>query len=80
MRQLRCIKLIRSNDGCASLTLGKIYELDKIGEDQFMSDGYVGSYSSLYLKCDDNQYRYFLKEAFIDIQQDREQKLNELGI
>lgn len=38
------------------------------------------SYSSLYIKGDDNIHRYYDKECFIDIQQERHNKLNELGI
>ena len=78
--KLRCIKQIKSNDGHVLLTVGKIYELDKIGKLRYYEDGYVGSYSSLYLKGDDNIHRYYDKEWFIDIQQEREEKLKQLGI
>ena len=86
--KLRCVKLIRSNDGYGGLTIGKIYELDKIGKLRYYEDvvfnpnkvRYVGSYSSLYLKGDDNIHRYYMREAFVDIQQEREEKLKQLGI
>jgi hypothetical protein len=73
---LRCIK--QNNIG--NLTIGKIYELDKIGKERYDEDGYVGSYSSLYIKGDDNIYRYYDKECFIDIVEERHNKLKELGI
>jgi hypothetical protein len=76
--KLRCIKQNNRQKDIGNLTIGKIYELDEIGLDQFMSDGYVGSYSSLYIKGDDNIHRYYDKEFFIDIQQEREEKINQL--
>ena len=77
---LRCIKQNNRQKDIGNLTIGKIYELDKIGKERYDEDGYVGSYSSLYIKGDDNIHRYYDKECFIDIQQERYNKLNELGI
>lgn len=78
--KLRCIKQNNRQKDIGNLTIGKIYELDEIGEEQLNSDAYVGSYSSLYIKGDDNIHRYYDKECFIDIQQEREEKLKQLGI
>ena len=78
--KLRCIKQNNRQQYIGNLTIGKIYELDEIGEEQLNSDAYVGSYSSLYIKDDDNIYRYYDRECFIDIQQEREEKLKQLGI
>ena len=78
--KLRCIKQNNRQKDIGNLTIGKIYELDEIGEERELSDGYVGSYSSLYIKDDDNIYRYYDRECFIDIQQNREEKLKQLGI
>ena len=76
--KLRCIKQMKSNDGHILLTVGKIYELDKVGKLREYEDAYVGSYSSLYIKGDDNIHRYYMREAFADIQQEREEKINQL--
>jgi hypothetical protein len=71
---------MRSNDGYGFLTVGKIYELDKVGKLREHEDAYVGSYSSLYIKGDDNIHRYYDKNCFLDVQQEREEKLKKLGI
>jgi hypothetical protein len=63
--KLRCIKQSNRQKDTGNLTIGKIYELDEIGLDQLNRDAYVGSYSSLYIKDDDNIYRYYDKECFI---------------
>lgn len=39
-----------------------------------------GSYSSYYIKDDNGEYRYFLKECFLNIQEERQKKLEQLGI
>jgi hypothetical protein len=62
------------------LTIGKNYELDKIGMQRDIEDSMVGSYSSFYIKGDDNTYSYFSKSCFTTIDELREQKLNQLGI
>ena len=76
--KLKCIK--HNNLPFGKLTIGKLYELDEIGEEEYLRDAYVGSYSSYYLKGDDNEYRYYDIECFIDIVEDRNNKLNELRI
>jgi hypothetical protein len=79
--KLRCIKQNNRQKDIGNLTIGKIYELDEIGEElKIQLSYYVGSYSSLYIKGDDNIHRYYDKECFIDIQQEREEKLKQLGI
>ncbi len=76
--KLKCIKTKTIQYG--KLTIGKIYELDSIGERELLQDAYVGSYSSYFIKDDDGKYRYFSKECFIDIEEWRDNKLNELGV
>ncbi len=79
MKKLKCIKKNEwPNNG--KLTIGKVYELDSRGERELLNDAYVGSTSSYYIEDDNGQYKYFLKECFIDIIEDRNNKLNELGI
>lgn len=78
MKKLKCIKKNEWPNG--KLTIGKIYELDSRGERELLNDAYVGSNSSYYIEDDNGQYKYFLKECFIDIIEDRNNKLNELGI
>lgn len=74
MKKLKCVKRNEwPNNG--KLTIGKVYELDSL-----LNDAYVGSTSSYYIEDDNGQYKYFLKECFIDIEEDRNNKLNELGI
>ncbi len=77
---LRCINNYHDEYGTLLLTNGKIYELDKIGEDSLNEDAYVGSYSSFYLKGDNEQYRYYPRNIFIDIQKERDNKIQQLGI
>jgi len=90
---LRCIKEYYDEYGTLLLTNGKIYEFDKIGEDSLNEDAYVGiialdkhlkersySSSSFYLKGDDDQYRYYPRNIFIDIQKERDNKIQQLGI
>lgn len=79
MKKLKCVKLNQWPNS-NKITIGKIYDFDSISEEQLNSDGYVGSYSSYYIKDDDGQYKYYDKECFIDIVEDRNNKLNELGI
>ena len=77
--KLKCVKRNEwPNNG--KLTIGKVYELDSRGERELLNDAYVGSTSSYYIEDDNGQYKYFLKECFIDIIEDRNNKLNELGI
>lgn len=78
MKKLKCIKLNEWPNG--KLTIGKIYELDSKGEEAMDEDAMVGSTSSYYIKDDNNEYKYFLKEWFIDIEEQRDNKLNQLGI
>ena len=78
MKKLKCIKKNEWPNG--KLTIGKIYKLDSRGERELLNDAYVGSNSSYYIEDDNGQYKYFLKECFIDIIEDRNNKLNELGI
>jgi len=78
MKKLKCIKKNDWPNG--KITIGKIYELDSRGERELLNDAYVGSNSSYYIEDDNGQYKYFLKECFIDIIEDRDNKLNELGI
>jgi hypothetical protein len=78
MKKLKCIKKNEWPNG--KITIGKIYELDSRGERELLNDAYVGSNSSYYIEDDNGQYKYFLKECFIDIIEDRNNKLNELGI
>jgi hypothetical protein len=76
--KLKCVKKNEWPNG--KITIGKIYELDSRGERELLNDAYVGSNSSYYIEDDNGQYKYFLKECFIDIIEDRNNKLNELGI
>ena len=76
--KLRCIKSFQDEYGAELLTFGKIYELDKIGEDSLNEDAYVGSYYSFYLKGDDDIYRYFPQKNFIDLREERNNKLKQL--
>jgi len=76
--KLKCVKKNEWPNG--KITVGKIYELDSRGERELINDAYVGSNSSYYIEDDNGQYKYFLKECFIDIIEDRDNKLNELGI
>ena len=76
MKKLKCIKKNEWPNG--KITIGRIYDFDSISEEQLNSDGYVGSYSSYYIKDDDGQYKYFLKECFIDIEEDRNNKINSI--
>ncbi len=78
MMKLKCVKKNEWPNG--KLTIGKIYELDSRGERELLNDAYVGSNSSYYIEDDNGQYKYFLKECFIDIIEDRDNKLNQLGI
>lgn len=78
MKKLKCIKKNEWSNG--KITIGKIYDFDSISEGRYMEDAYVGSYSSYYIKNDDNEYRYYDKGCFIDIVEDRDNKLNQLGI
>ena len=78
MKKLKCIKKNEWPNG--KITIGKLYEFDSISVIHELEDAYVGSTSSYYIKDDNGQYKYFLKECFIDIVEDRDNKLNELGI
>jgi hypothetical protein len=78
MKKIKCIKLNEWPNG--KLTIGKLYEFDSISIIHELEDAYVGSTSSYYIKDDNGEYKYFLKEWFIDIEQDRDNKLNQLGI
>ena len=78
MKKLKCIKPNEWPNG--KLTIGKLYEFDKVSEETENKDAYEGSTSSYYIKDDTGQYRYFLKELFIDIVEYRDNKLNQLGI
>jgi len=72
--KLRCIKNKTEWIEYAGITPGKIYE---IGE-AMNEDAYVGSYSTYYIKDDDKQYKYFLKECFIELKEERNKKLEQL--
>jgi hypothetical protein len=76
--KLKCVKKNEWPNG--KITIGKIYELDSRGQRELLNDAYVGSNSSYYIEDDNGQYKYFLKECFIDIIEDRDNKLNQLGI
>lgn len=81
--KLRCIKNKTEWIEYAGITPGKIYEIDEIGEEATFSlylneDVYVGSYSTYYIKDDDKQYKYFLKECFIELKEERNKKLEQL--
>jgi hypothetical protein len=65
---LKCI----DNENFYSLTIGKLYDNNAELEEE------PGKY--YYLQGDDGIWRYYDKERFIDIQQLRHNKLNELGI
>jgi len=67
--KLRCIKNKTEWIEYAGITPGKIYEIE---------DAYVGSYSTYYIKDDDKQYKYFLKECFIELKEERNKKLEQL--
>lgn len=75
--KLRCIKL-NAEQWTGKLTIGKIYELDSISEKAINEDAMVGSTSSYFIKDDNNQYKYFLKEWFIDITEERNNKINQI--
>ncbi len=75
---LKCIK--RNDWPNGKITIGKLYEFDLISEEQEDNDVMVGSTSSYYIKGDDDVYRYYLKEWFVNIQDERNDKLNRLGI
>lgn len=76
---LRCV---RNNEWKPNgkITVGKVYEYDRLSEVAELDDAYVGSYSSYYIKDDNGEYKYFLKECFINIQEERQNKLEQLGI
>ena len=78
MKKLKCIRHNKWPNG--KLTIGKFYDYDKVTQKTEKEDAYVGSTSSYYIKDDNGQYKYFLKECFIDIVEDRDNKLNQLGI
>lgn len=80
MKKLKCVKHNTRQKSNEFLTIGKIYDFDSTSEGRYMEDAYVGSYSSYYIKNDNNEYRYYDKECFIDIVEDRDNKLNQLGI
>lgn len=67
---LKCIENEWPND---NLTIGKLYESQKDGFELDEDDYY-------YLEGDNGIFKYYSKECFIDIQQERHNKLNELGI
>lgn len=76
--KLRCIKNKTEWVEYTGITPGKIYEIDEIGEEAMNEDAYVGSYSTYYIKDDDKQYKYFLKECFIELKEERNKKLEQL--
>lgn len=83
--KLRCIKNKTEWIEYTGITPGKIYEIDEIGEEamnlwnpKLNEDAYVGSYSTYYIKDDDKQYKYFLKECFIELREERNNKLERL--
>ena len=85
---LKCVRNNKWPNG--KITIGNIYEFDDVSKEAFVlyhnvaaaadSDAYVGSYSSYYIKDDNGEYRYFLKECFLNIQEERQKKLEQLGI
>jgi hypothetical protein len=70
---MKKVKCIDSNNG--KLTIGKLYEISPQWRVRT-----VRSNSSFYIQGDDNVYRYYDKNLFIDIQEDRENKLKDIGI
>jgi len=75
---LKCVRNNKWPNG--KITIGNIYEFDDVSKEVADSDAYVGSYSSYYIKDDNGEYRYFLKECFLNIQEERQKKLEQLGI
>jgi len=80
--KLRCIKnkteWVEYTGNFGKITPGKIYELDSKGEKAMNEDAMVGSTSSYYIKDDNNEYKYFLKECFIELKEERNNKLEQL--
>lgn len=80
--KLRCIKnkteWIEYTGNFGKITPGKIYEIDEIGEEAMNEDAHVGSYSTYYIKDDYKKYKYFLKECFIELKEERNKKLEQL--
>jgi hypothetical protein len=76
VRTLRCIRPNGFSNGI--LTVGKLYQLDEIGYRKEMEDAYVGSTSCYYIKGDDMDYKYYLKECFIDIVDERNNKIEQI--
>lgn len=76
--KLRCIRDTWGPGG--KITVGRIYDFDKISERAENEDAYVGSISSYYIKDDNGDYKYFQKDCFVTIQQERQNKLEKLGI
>jgi hypothetical protein len=69
---LRCVFI--PEVGQWNLTINKLYEFDKISKEA------VSLCSTYYIKDDNGQYRYFVKEWFIDLSVERQTKLEQLGI
>jgi len=81
MKSIRCIKISRplhitggfTIDAVPHITIGKIYE----EEESLLITKFDEAY---YIKFDDGLYRYYYIDCFIDIQEERDNKLNELCI